>query len=265
MSYRFHAMQSLGPSARPSTIEDSLDFRFRNLPDLRLTQQRQVALIASLRAPAAPGHIVPRRTDVTPGTSLRGLFAGFGEDAGSLNAAMTQVVQALRDAYAQGQQKINDSSGSGILDFITGSSDTEKQISGSYAAISGLIDTLDTTLRQQVLDGHRADGSTYTLDDWKRQAAVIGSDIKAQTGYAWDSSGLNLLEQTASATGAEVKRDAAIGLGAAAAGAAVVGGFYLLMVSGLGGQLLGKLFSRRRRHAMAGLSGTRRRKRRTRR
>jgi hypothetical protein len=265
-TFHFHSAQRLPASARPVTCEQSLDVRFATLPGSgQGVQQAKLLKDLQLRKPtglrsAATHFNSPSARPSSVVASLRGAgqFAGFAEISDDLNSAMSDVVNALRDAYAQGQKKIDDAHGTGFTDWATGTSAQSASVQSAYNRIGPLIDKLDGPLRQQVVDGHKPDGAAYALADWKSFAKDIGNDIKSQVGYSWDSSGLNVLQQTAVKSVADAKVLASFGLGTAALAAGAVGAVYLLVISGTGAQLLSKLF-KKKSPAFAGRSRRKRR------
>lgn len=120
-----------------------------------------------------------------------------------VNAFMDQEVAALNAAWTQGAQAIQaNSSGfvSSVLNYLNGTSDAENAVVANYAAAKADITKLDGVLRQQVLSGQDQSGNPYTLQQWIGFAQNVQSDITAQTGYSWDSAGLNVLEETYDAT-----------------------------------------------------------------
>lgn len=278
MSFRQHAMQTVaddlrcctGPSARPSSCEETGAPGFtRDLPPVK-GYNGMPLLLRSLQT-TAPVPVVPINR-VSVGATLRSnSFGGLGllselADPSAVNLQMTQIVNALRGAYAAGLDQINAAHGTGLVDFFTGTSAQAASVLANYGKIPALIDQLDTQFRQQVLDGQKPDGTPYTVENWISYANDIGDDIKSQASYSWDASGLTVLRETAAATKAQVAKAAEVGLGIGTAALVIGGVGYLLVVSGAAGPLLHKLFSRGGKStAMAGLGFDRSRHKRTKR
>lgn len=131
-------------------------------------------------------------------------LSGVPANADELDSAMSDVVHQLQVAHDAGLQSLGGSNGSGFLNWLTGSSETENTISANYTALQDQIDKLNVSLRQAVLTGQNESGGAYDINKWKSFATVVGNSIKAQTGYAWDSSGLNVLKETYAATADQV-------------------------------------------------------------
>lgn len=127
----------------------------------------------------------------------------------TIDAQMTTVVQSLQSAFAAGVAQAQASGTSGVLNWIAnelvGNTDEEAAIAANLNQTQAFIQQLDGDLRNAVDTGTNQAGNPYDISQWMAFAKTVGDDIKSQTGYAWDSSGLNVLYETAKGTYEQVK------------------------------------------------------------
>jgi len=107
-----------------------------------------------------------------------------------LNSYMDNAISNLKSAYLQGGIKIA-LNPDNLANYVTGNfmdNTALDAVEKNYSAVGGFINQLDTSLRQAVLAGQNASGGAYDITRWQSFANDVASDIKDQTGYAWDSS-----------------------------------------------------------------------------
>jgi hypothetical protein len=122
---------------------------------------------------------------------MRGIF-----DTDPQAQAADKAVMGLRAAFLTGAAKIGISTG-GFWSWVFGVTNEQDQIVHSYQALGKQIERWATTLKGWAVKGQRDDGTAYSWQNWTELGAVYRDAIKAQTGYAWDTTPLVLVANTA--------------------------------------------------------------------